>query len=57
MLATKSADARSETAHGNSDQQFNASDFVICPECGGTMQRIAVIPRSSSHQPFRCDTS
>jgi hypothetical protein len=57
MLATKSADAGSEIAHGNSDQQFNASDFVICPKCGCTMRRIAVIPCSSSRQPFRCDTS
>ncbi len=57
MLATKSADAGLETAHRNSDQQFNACDFAICPECGGTMRRIAVVPRSSSHQPFRCDTS
>jgi hypothetical protein len=57
MLATKSADAGLETAQGNSDQQFNACDFAICPECGGTMRRIAVVPRSSSHQPFRCDTS
>jgi hypothetical protein len=57
MLATKSVDAGLETAHRNSDQQFNACDFAICPECGGTMRRIAVVPRSSSHQPFRCDTS
>ena len=27
------------------------SDFAICPECGGTMRRIAVVPRSR-HQPF-----
>ena len=45
------------TGHGNSDRQFNASDFVICPDCGGTMRRIAAVPRSSNHQPFRCDTS
>lgn len=57
LLAIRSADIGPATAHGNSDQQFNAGDFAICPECGGTMRRIAVVPRSSSHQPFRCDTS
>src|SRR6476646_2677841 len=57
ILATKSANAGGETAHGNSDQQFNASDFAVCPECGGTMRRIAVIPRSYLQRPFRCDTA
>ena len=33
------------------------TDFAICPECGGTMHRIAAVPRCSNPQPFRCDTS
>jgi hypothetical protein len=57
LLAIRSADIGPAAARGNSDRQFNACDFAICPECGGTMRRIAVVPRSSSHQPFRCDTS
>jgi hypothetical protein len=44
-------------AHAKSDRQSNACDFLICPDCGGTMRRIAVVPRSSTHQPFYCDTS
>lgn len=57
LLAIRSADIGPAAARGNSDRQFNACDFAICPECGGTMRRIAVVPCSSSHQPFRCDTS
>lgn len=57
LLAIRSADIGPAAARGNSDRQFNACDFAICPECGGTMRRIAVVPGSSSHQPFRCDTS
>ena len=30
-------------------------DFAVCPVCGGAMQRIASVPRST--RPFRCDTS
>jgi hypothetical protein len=51
MVATRSADAGPATAHGNSDQQFNACNFPICPECGGTMRRTAVAPRSANDQP------
>ena len=44
--------------HAKGDRQNNASDFLICPDCGGgTMRRIATVPRSSTHQPFYCDTS
>jgi hypothetical protein len=57
LLTTSSADTGPTAPHRNGDQQLNACDFAICPECGGTMRRIAVVPRSSSHQPFRCDTS
>lgn len=43
--------------HAKGDQQSNACDFLICPDCGGVMRRIAAVPRSSTHQPFCCDTS
>ena len=44
-------------AHAKGDRQSNACDFLICPDCGGTMRRIAAVPHSSTHQPFYCDTS
>jgi len=37
------------------DRPLTAADFAICAECGGTMRRIAVVPRSCT--PFFCDTS
>jgi Putative transposase/Transposase zinc-binding domain len=39
------------------DCSFRAADFAICPDCGGAMRRIAVVPRAAKPQPFRCDTS
>jgi hypothetical protein len=41
--------------HARSDRALTAEDFAICPECGGSMRRIAVVPRSCN--PFSCDTS
>jgi hypothetical protein len=30
----------------------------VCPDCGGFMRRIAIVPsRASGHRPFHCDTS
>jgi Putative transposase/Transposase zinc-binding domain len=43
--------------HAKGDRQNYASDFLICPDCGGTMRRIAAVPRSFTYQPFYCDTS
>jgi hypothetical protein len=43
--------------HTRGDSPFTAADFAICPDCGGTMRRIAVVPRSCNPQPFSCDTS
>lgn len=40
--------------HAKGDRQNYASDFLICPDCGGTMRRIAAVPRSSTYQPFYC---
>ncbi len=57
LLADKLADSAPTTARDDRDHQISARDFAICPECGGTMRRIAVLPRFFSHQPFRCDTS
>src|SRR3989442_1278510 len=43
--------------HTPGDRPLTAADFAICPDCGGTMRRIAVVPRSCNPQPFSCDTS
>jgi hypothetical protein len=39
------------------DRPLTEADFAICPDCGGTMRRIATVPRSCNPQPFSCDTS
>ena len=39
------------------DRPLTAADFAICPDCGGTMRRIATVPRSCNAAPFSCDTS
>jgi hypothetical protein len=39
------------------DRPLTTADFAICPDCGGTMQRIAIVPRACNSQPFSCDTS
>src|ERR1700722_8608582 len=59
LLDAHHATANSELADGHAKgaRQNNACDFLICPDCGGTMRRIAGVPRSSTHQPFHCDTS
>jgi hypothetical protein len=51
------ADSEPPTGHTEGDRRSNICDFLICPECGGTMRRIAAVSRSSTHQPFHCDTS
>ena len=51
------ADSELATGRAKSDRQSNGCDFLICLDCGGTMRRIAAVPRSSTHQPFRCDMS
>lgn len=41
-----------------SDQAPIHGDAAHCPDCGGVMRRIAIVPRSPcSPQPFFCDTS
>ena len=39
------------------NRPLTTGDFPICPDCGGTMRRIATVPRSCNPQPFSCDTS
>jgi putative transposase/transposase-like zinc-binding protein len=57
LLEVPDRDAACEPADNRTqdDHPLTAADFAICPECGGTMRRIAVVPRSST--PFSCDTS
>jgi hypothetical protein len=57
LLTVRPVNAAPVTDHDSGDHQINTCDFTICPECGGPMRRIAVVPRLFSHQPFRCDTS
>ena len=57
LLAVQSANSARVTARDGGGHHTSAADFAICAECGGTMRRIAVVPRIFSHQPFRCDTS
>ena len=44
-----------ESMPGNDDPD-PSHHLAVCPECGGTMLRLAEVPRSPA-QPFRCDTS
>jgi hypothetical protein len=59
LLAIDNASAWSKPANdpAKGDYSFTAIDFAICPECGGTMRRIAAVPGCANPQPFRCDTS
>ena len=38
------------------DRPYFAAQFAICPDCGGTVRRIATVARSNA-APFSCDTS
>ena len=57
LLDKRHASAGSEPARdpARGDRVLTAKDFAICPECGGSMRHIAVVPRSRN--PFSCDTS
>ena len=59
LLEARATSAVHEPAHNptQGDRPLTAADFAICPDCGGTMRRIAVVPRSCNSQPFSCDTS
>ena len=59
LLEARATSAVHEPAdnHIQGDRPFTAADFAICPDCGGTMRRIAAVPRSCNAAPFSCDTS
>ena len=57
LLEARNASVERASGHTKGERLLNAWDFTVCPDCGGTMRRIAAVPRSSNHQPFRCDTS
>ena len=59
LLDTRDTGAACEPTdnHSRGDRPCTAADFAICPDCGGTMRRIATVPRSCNPQPFSCDTS
>ena len=59
LLEAPATSAVHEPAHNptQGDRPLTAADFAICPDCGGTMRRIALVPRSCNSQPFSCDTS
>ena len=62
-LCRRLLDARDTGACGPADNRtkgdrpLTTADFAICPDCSGTMRRIATVPRSCNPQPFSCDTS
>jgi hypothetical protein len=43
--------------HAKGDPPITAADFAICPDCGGTMRRVAIVPQLYNAAPFSCDTS
>jgi len=57
LLDKRHASADSEPARdpARGDRVLTAKDFAICPECGGSMRHITVVPRSRNL--FSCDTS
>ena len=55
-LSTKPDQAKIADEHDGCDRKLTWRNFAICPDCGGAMQRIAIVPRSPP-PPFRCDTS
>ena len=59
LLDARDTGAASEPAnnHTRGDRPPTAADFAICPDCGGTMRRIATVLRSCNAAPFSCDTS
>ena len=57
LEATDSSVCETADNRSKGDRPLIAADFAICPDCGGTMRRIATVPRSCNAAPFFCDTS
>jgi Putative transposase len=59
LLDTRVTSAACEPANNRTkgDRPLTAADFAICPDCGGSMRRIATVLRSYNAAPFSCDTS
>src|SRR4029453_10811999 len=57
LEATDSSVCKTTDNRSKGDRPLIAADFAICPDCGGTMRRIATVPRSCNAAPFFCDTS
>ena len=57
LLDTCNGSSRDIEPTAEGDRGLTASDFAVCPDCGGTMRRIAAVPRAANPQPFHCDTS
>jgi len=54
LLAARNAAADREVAADLTVKR----DVPVCPDCGGLMRRVGIVPRGCERQqPFRCDTS
>jgi hypothetical protein len=56
LLAVPSAQSEPPADHQDGERQDADCSIPRCPECGGIMQRVAIVPRSYN-QPSYCDTS
>ena len=57
LLDSRNTGACAPAGNRSKGDRLLTADFAICPDCGGTMRRIATVPRSCNPQPFSCDTS
>jgi hypothetical protein len=45
-LSTKPDEAKIADEHDGCDRKLTWRDLAICPDCGGAMQHIAIVPRT-----------